>query len=928
MIRRGALGASTGCLAVVVILLLPPAAPGSANAAPAPATPGVGPATALTVDDLVDPIGLAPADVQFSWHVNDSRRGALQTAYRIVVTRVSATGVPAGTPAWDTGEVMSSQQTAIPYGGESLASDAAYRWTVQTWSATDGPSPLAPSATFEIGLDANPEQSLVAGSHGWQADWIRRAADDTAEYDQYTYARREFSLTASPVVRARVFVSADQQYELSVNGVRAGKGPAFSYPDSQYYETLDVTHLLHPGAANALGVLTHWDGATKGHPAGTPGLIAQLEVTHADGTTEQVTTDGTWKVLRGNWTLGSQRDLEGDQVDYVENVDGAHAPLGWDQPGYDDHAWTPATVLGPAGTAPWTQLISVRTRTVETPLRAVSLRTLANGSVVVDFGRIYAAVPTVTFHHGRPGRTIAMHAGDLLDAHPARGPAGQVSVVHGVQHTNLAYSYVQRGGVETFQPFDYLGFRYLQIDHPGETLRAQDVVAFVRHTALPAEPAATLRSSSPTIDAEFALGAHSALYTAQEQFVDTPTREKGPWLWDGFNESQTAMAAFDEQNLTRKSLLEFAQSQARYWPQGRINKIYPTGLGAQDINEFTEIYPEWVWQYWLHTGDRALLEQVYPTLVNVAGYVQAAVDPGTGLVTSLPATNVYYGYPVVTRLNVLGVDVFARTADVAEALGRPPSEVNDERARQTALTQAINTRLTRPDGVYVDGLQANGTPVNAASQEMSTAAVAYGIVPAGRLGHVATYAAGLGMQNPPRTAAELLATLRLAGLGPELVRRLTDAKSPGWANILAQGATFTWEVWTPSDANGDSLSHGWGSNVLVEIQRAVLGVQPAQPGYATVDVSPPVAGLSSASGQVPTPRGVITVAWRRAGRRLTLGLTVPANMTAVVHLPAHARVTERGVPLDHVAGIGGIDTAADGTLAARVGGGQYQLVAS
>ena len=62
-------------------------------------------------------------------------------------------------------------------------------------------------------------------------------------------------------------------------------------------------------------------------------------------------------------------------------------------------------------------------------------------------------------------------------------------------------------------------------------------------------------------------------------------------MWDGFNESQTAMAALADQNLTRKSLQEFAQSQARYWRSGAINKIYPTGLGAEDIDEYSRSTP-------------------------------------------------------------------------------------------------------------------------------------------------------------------------------------------------------------------------------------------------------------------------------------------------------------------------------------------------
>ena len=165
-----------------------------------------------------------------------------------------------------------------------------------------------------------------------------------------------------------------------------------------------------------------------------------------------------------------------------------------------------------------------------------------------------------------------MRAGFLLDqpvpGQPFSGVPGQVSAAHGTQHTDMSYGYVQRGGDEQFHPFDYLGFRYFQIDDPGEPLTPDDVVALARHTAMPDQAPATFSSSEATIDAEFQLGAHSAMYTAQEQYIDTPTREKGSWLFDGFNESRTAMAAFGEQNLTRKSLTEFAQSQQRYWPNG------------------------------------------------------------------------------------------------------------------------------------------------------------------------------------------------------------------------------------------------------------------------------------------------------------------------------------------------------------------------
>jgi len=904
----------------------PPAAPSTSTTGTdyvEAAGPPAGP-VALAANGLVAPIGLDPADVHFAWQVADARRGAIQRAYRLVVSRVAIAGSGAGTAVtvWDSGRVDSAEQAFVPYGGRTLAPDALYRWTVRTWATAGDPGPFAAPATFETGLRDG----------DWRAKWIWRQTSVVP--DQYTYARKEFTLGAAPIVRARAYVSGDQQYELYVNGTRAGKGQAYCYPDSQYYETLDVTHLLSAGAPNALALVYSWQGATKGHPAGYPGCIAQVSVLHADGTTDVLTTDGTWRVRQGAWLPGTQRDLEGDLVDYTENINGPDIPVGWESPGFDDTTWAAATVLGPAGAKPWTHLISVRTRIVEEPVPAVSLTTLPTGAVVADFGKVYAAVPTVTFHQGVAGRLINMRAGYLLDEPgdgvPFTGVAGQVSTVHGTQHTDMSYSYIQRGGgVEEFHPFDYLGFRYFQIDNPGETLAPGDVVALTRHSDVPDQFAGTFVSSDATVDAVFELSRHSALFGAQEQFLDTPTREKGPWLWDGFNESQTAMSCLADQNLTRKSLQEFAQSQARYWPSGAVNKIYPTGLGAEDIDEYCEIYAEWVWQYWMYTGDRPLLEALYPVLVKLTGYVADALDPTTGLVTALQSQELSYPYLVATRINVLGANVFGRTADAAQALGRPAGEVGHHRARQAALTAAINKRLVRSDGVYVDGLQGSGTQVTTASQEVNACAVVYGVVPPHRLTAVAAHVAGLGMQAEPETAAEVLRTLALAGHYDQLLVRLTDPTTVGWANILAQGGTYTWEVWKPSDADGDSMSHGWGSNALVEIQRWLLGVRPTGPGFSTFDVAPPPSGLAYASGTVPTPRGPVTVSWTRATSAApasTLDLQVPPNATATVSLARAeaATVTEGGRPVAHVPGIRVVPSP-PGTAVLHVGAGSYQF---
>ncbi|MGA2522480.1 MAG: alpha-L-rhamnosidase C-terminal domain-containing protein, partial [Acidimicrobiales bacterium] len=372
-------------------------------------------------------------------------------------------------------------------------------------------------------------------------------------------------------------------------------------------------------------------------------------------------------------------------------------------------------------------------------------------------------------------------------------------------------------------------------------------------------------------------------------------------------------------------------SQARYWRSGAINKIYPTGLGAEDIDEYSEIYAEWVWQYWMRTGDRALLEEVYPVLVKLSGYVQHAVRSSTGLVTGLQTSEASYPYKVATRLNILGANVFRRTADVAEALGRPSSEVTRQRNRQAALTTALNRHLTRPDGIYADGL-VGSVLAPRASQEVNACAVVYGAVPSRHRGAVAAHVAGLEMHAEPQYAAEVIRTLAMVGNNSQLLVRLTDPSTNGWANVLARGGTFCWEVWQPSDANGDSMSHGWGSTVLVEIQHWLLGVQPSSPGYATFTVVPPASGPESALGTVPTPRGAVAVGWRRAARdqpATSLDLTVPPNATATVSLAGlhPASLTENGSPVGQVAGVRSA-ASASGAAVLLVGAGTYHFEGS
>ena len=121
---------------------------------------------------------------------------------------------------------------------------------------------------------------------------------------------------------------------------------------------------------------------------------------------------------------------------------------------------------------------------------------------------------------------------------------------------------------------------------------------------MPDVPMATFSSDNRMLNAVWRLNARSCLYCSHEQFVDTPTREKGQFLWDAANESEGVMRAYGDQNMTWQGLRDVARGQARYWPDGQVNAVYPNGDGARDFATFTARYPEWLWRYYVSTGDR------------------------------------------------------------------------------------------------------------------------------------------------------------------------------------------------------------------------------------------------------------------------------------------------------------------------------------
>jgi alpha-L-rhamnosidase len=832
----------------------------------------------LSVGDQAKPLNVQGTPM-FGWRPRDVDPGEVQSAYQIVVRSNPPTG--RSQTVWDSGKVTSSQQEYVAYAGPALEPGASYTWTVRTWDRTRKESKWSRPASFDVGLR----------DEDWQASWIRRA---TTEADDYTLARKDITVGASPVVRARVYVTASHQYALHLNGEVVDRGPAFSYPDDGFYRTVDVTKKLQAGEKATLGALYHWYGSGQGRPRGDRGLLMRLVIDHADGTSQVVVTDGTWRVTRGPWKQAPRRN--GDGGDYIEEIDGpaVRALDGWDRPGFDASGWQPAEVIGAHPTPVFKKLQGQEAGLTYTTVRPEKVTRLASGALVADFGTVIPAVPVVRFRDGQAGRHVPMEAGFVLTEDGSVSRSSRDN-----QNTDLSYGYTQHDGDQTFRAFTYMGFRYFEIP-AGTGVEAEDISAVVQHTDVELSRTANVRTSNTGVDAAYDLMRRSALYGSQTQFLDTPTREKGQFLGDAVDVSLATMAAFGERRLTRQAIGEFIASQARYWPDGRLNSVYPNGDGGRDIPDYTQMFPGWVFDYYEQSGDAATLAKAYPVMTNVAGYVRRHIDSGSGLVTNLTGGSGQYQFGIIdwpagmryghdmdtaarTVINVLGVDVFNASARTAEALGKKEEAAAFRREAQT-LAETINAKLRRAsDGVYIDGLKADGSQSTHASQIANAYALAYGVAPAQDRARVLDYVASLGMQMGPFTVHRLMQAL---GERPDtFVTRLTDKEGHGWGNILARGGTFTWESWNAPEA-GESHSHPWGATSLLNIHQTLLGVTVTSPAGATVRVRPPGSGVDRASGTVPLQRGDVGVNWRRNGGGFSMTVDVPVNMRAEVHVPA------------------------------------------
>lgn len=481
------------------------------------------------------PVAIEAAQPRLSWIMEDSRIGARQTAYRVLVASGVEKLQEGHADLWDSGKIASDQSVNVAYAGKPLASGQQAWWTVKVWDMDGKQSEYAPVTFWEMGIlkpsdwqaklirmKNEPEFSNDAVKH-WMHYGIGNRVSPSARawvenrMKPAPYFRREFTLNAAPT-KAKLFIASLGYYELFINGKRVSDrvlDPAYQEYDRQiYYVAHDVASYLKPGR-NAVGIVlgNGWYnqlGQFWGTPLskfysykdelGNAGALVQLDI-ESSGKSLRVVSDGDWKssygpLLRNELFIGEVYDARCEMP-------------GWDQPGFNDSNWAPVeTVTAPVDRLAAMQVVPERAMR---EVKAVQITEPSPGIYVVDLGETIAGWPKLTVSE-TAGAKIAVRPAPFIRnktqfmGHPLPYPDPKLdckpleNMIGGELYSrppdadgtdrarfHACDVYVASGkGRETFQRrFSYVGFRYFEITGLSRKPSLEDVSGVVVHTDLP-----------------------------------------------------------------------------------------------------------------------------------------------------------------------------------------------------------------------------------------------------------------------------------------------------------------------------------------------------------------------------------------------------------------------------------------------------------
>jgi alpha-L-rhamnosidase len=847
----------------------------------------------LTCEHSKNPVGIDALHPRFSWKIAGTGNNIMQTAYSI---RVS-TDSKLSKPTWQTGKKLTSESILQAYEGPQLKPETRYYWQVKVWDNHGKESKWSEPAFFETGL-MDPSR--------WVAEWIEME-DDTLRYAPSPHFRKEFNI-GKTVASARVYVTSHGYYELHINGQKAGDQvltPGWtSYNKRLQYQVYDVTGLVQKGT-NAVGVVLG-DGWYRGTLAWGDnwanygkrlGLLMQLKINYTDGTEEVFVTDKNWKASN-NGAIRMNDVYNGETYDATMKL------TGWDLPGYNDDRWK-NVITGKYNNSIIIASEGAPVRKIS-EIKPVKIFTTPSGKLIADMGQNMVGWIRLNVS-GPKGTVVILRHAEVMDKY------GEFYTTN-LRSAKCQLTYTLAGtGNEIYEPrFTFMGFRYVEVTgFPGE-LKPENLTGIVVHSDMPVT--GSFECSNPLLNQL----QHNIQWGQKGNFVDVPTDcpqrdERLGWTGDAQAFCRTAAYNMDVSSFFTKWLKDVSADQKQ---GGEVPDVVPDILNKQTATS-TQPSAGWgdvaiiaPWTMYKVYGDRNFLENQYPGMKAWLEYIRnKAGDSYIWKGGSKYGDWLYYHPPVNNHTEP---DGHTENDFIATAFYAYSASIMSEAAKVLGKEDDSKMYLEifkRIKDVFVHEYVTNAGRVGTDSQTSYVLALMFNLLP----DEMTPKAAALLVQDIKSRRNHLstgfLGTPYLChvlsdnGYTDVAYDLLLQETYPSWLYPVKMGATTIWERWdgqktdsTFQDPGMNSFNHYAYGAIGDWMYRVSAGIEIMEPGYKKILVQPhPSKKLSYSKASFESVYGTIASGWERKGEKIVVNVTIPANTSAIVRLPAgKSQISENG----------------------------------
>ncbi|MEP6757262.1 MAG: family 78 glycoside hydrolase catalytic domain [Chthonomonadales bacterium] len=751
-----------------------------------------------------------------------------------------------------------------------------------------------------------------------------------------TRLRKDFALTRR-IKSATLYATARGAYEFHINGARVGDAilaPGWTdFRKRILYQAHDVTKLVKQGDnALAATVGDGWYASGLGWtlqrncfgPAPNS-LLAELHVRYLDESEDVIISDGSWS--------GSTSPILRSEIYAGETYDARLEQPGWEKAGFAGKGWMPVDFTMAANAPAWqgdkepdaVALITAQNcqeiEVTET-VKPIGMTNPAKGVYVIDMGQ--NMVGWLKVHaNGPAGSTIKLRFAEILQAN------GNI-YTDNLRKAEATDKIILNGSPLTFEPhFTYHGFRYVEVTGWTGKPSISSFEGKVFHTAAPrvgkfACSSELVNQLSRNID----WGLRGNLESVP---TDCPQRdERLGWMGDAQIIWSTACYNRDMSSFTSKFMRDIVEAQSK---EGGFPDVAPRVIdmadGAPAWGDAGIIVP---YAAWRHYDDTTVVREHWAAMKHWIEYISSQ-NPNY---LWLKRRNNDFGDWVPanseTDKNLIATCYWAYDCQLMEKMGRAIGEATDANFYHDMylkIRDAFNTRFVHEDGTIANGSQtcyALALHMNMLDEKGQALAMKHLVRDIEKCDmHLST-----GFLGSPY----LMLVLTEHGRSDVAYKLLMNDTFPSWGYMIKKGATTMWERWNgdTGDPGMNSFNHYAYGAVGEWMYRYAAGIQidAETPGFKHMTIHPYIDDkMDFVTGEVETLYGIAKSAWKKLeDGSLQFDVTVPANTTATVYVPAKSglTVTESDVPIGSQTYMAPIKRSGDSAIFSVAAGTYHFLV--